>query len=301
MPLFVRSILRNSREIHGAFYKWTATRGRASYVSVLTSRQRNSIRFTILRNDYRISSKMASSTQVTPAIRPGVYSLFQSIEHAFTTTNLGDNRWYLLTLAALVGGTEPLLADQLYLYIVSKPNCQQSDQRQRVVRTLREALVKLVSIIGVCKPLEAILAIAKVERPEDRDYSFSRESWTNNSENHERGMDWLRKIYTHNTDKTLSLFDAHQDFRWISTEITYGLYLSDRQAVDDIDTEVVVLVGIMIQNLPLETAWHIRGSRRIGISLEDVKTMMDCVRKVGEFMGTKLDRIPSADDIEKEV
>lgn len=246
-------------------------------------------------------SKMASETPTSPTIRPEVSALFQTIEQAFTTTSLGDNRWYLLTLAALVGGTEPLLADQLYLYIISKPNCQQSNQRQKVVRTLREALVKLVSIIGVCKPLEAILAIAKVERPEDRDYSFSREDWANNSENHDRGLDWLRKIYTHNTDKTLALFDAHKDFRWISTEITYGLYLSDRQVVDDIDTEVVVLVGIMIQNLPLETAWHIRGSRRIGISLEDVKTMMNCVRKVGAFMGTKLDRIPNADDIEKEV
>ncbi|KAL1591403.1 hypothetical protein SLS60_012016 [Paraconiothyrium brasiliense] len=244
---------------------------------------------------------MTSDTSYTPTIRSEVFALFQSIEQAFTTTSLGDSRWYLLTLAALVGGTEPLLADQLYLYIIKKTENHGSDQRQKVVRNLREALVKLVSIIGVCKPLEAILAIAKVERPEDRDYSFSREEWTNDGENHERGMSWLRQIYTHNTDSTLSLFDAHKDFRWISTEITYGLYLSDRQNLDDIDTEVVVLVGIMIQNLPLETAWHIRGSRRIGISLEDVKTMMDCVRKLGEFMGTKLDRIPSADDIEKEV
>jgi hypothetical protein len=226
---------------------------------------------------------MATDTPKNPTIRPEVSALFQSIEQAFATTSLGENRWYLLALAALVGGTEPLLADQLYLYIVNGPNCQQSDQRQKAVRTLREALVKLVSIIGVCKPLEAILAIAKVERPEDRDYSFSREDWANNSENHGRGMDWMRKIYTHNTDKTLALFDAHKDFSWISTEITYGLYLSDRQVLDDVDTEVVVLVGIMIQNL------------------QDVKTMMDCVRKVGGFMGTKLDRIPNADDIEKEV
>jgi hypothetical protein len=39
---------------------------------------------------------------------------------------------------------------------------------------MREALVKDVSIIGVCKPLEAIFLISEVERPEDKDYSFSR-------------------------------------------------------------------------------------------------------------------------------
>lgn len=236
-----------------------------------------------------------------PNIRPEVSALFHSIEETFANTAIGEHRWFLLTLAALVGGTEPLLADQLYLYIINKPAYQTSSSRQQLVRTLREALVKLVSIVGVCKPLEAIMNIAKVERPEDRDYSFTRQAWANDSDNHARGMAWLEKIYTHNTANTLSLFDAHKDFGWISTEITYGLYLSDRQVLDDVDTEIVVLVGIMIQNLPVETAWHIRGSRRIGISLEDVKAVTACVRKIAEFMGTKLDRIPKPEDVEKEV
>lgn len=243
---------------------------------------------------------MASEEPTIPPLRPDVTALFQSIEQALNNTAL-HSRWPLLTLSALVGGTEPLLADQLYLYLLSQPAYQTSSSRQALVRRLREALVKLVSIIGVCKPLEAILAIAKVERPADRDYTFTRASWANDVDNHARGMAWLEKIYTRDTQRTLGLFDAHRDFRWISTEITYGLYLSDRQVLDDVDTEVVVLVGIMIQNLPLETAWHIRGSRRIGIGLGDVQVLMECVRKVGDFMGTRLDRIPRAEDVEREV
>lgn len=34
--------------------------------------------------------------------------------------------------------------------------------------------MKLVSVVGVPKPLEAIFQIAGVEREEDRDYSFLR-------------------------------------------------------------------------------------------------------------------------------
>lgn len=34
--------------------------------------------------------------------------------------------------------------------------------------------MKLVSVVGVPKPLEAIFCIAAIEKPEDRDYSFSR-------------------------------------------------------------------------------------------------------------------------------
>ena len=65
---------------------------------------------------------------------------------------------------------------------------------------------------------------------------------------------------------------------WISANITYGLYLSDRQVLDDIDTEMVVLSGIMIQNLKRETGWHLRGTRRVGVSFDDVETVQQCVQ-----------------------
>ena len=64
---------------------------------------------------------------------------------------------------------------------------------------------------------------------------------------------------------------------WISANITYGLYLSDRQNLDDIDTEMVVLSGIMIQNLRRETGWHLRGTRRVGVSHGDVEIVQQCV------------------------
>lgn len=241
------------------------------------------------------------STPSQPAVRQDLATLFTSLSHRFANTNLGPERWYLITLAALVGGTESEFSDQLYLYLLSQPTYSSSSSRQGLVRRLREALVKLVSIVGVCKPLEAILAISKVERPEDRDYAFTRQHWAADAANHERGATWLKKIYAGNTEDTLALFDAHKDFRWISEEITYGLYLSDRQVLDDWDTEVVVLAGIMIQNLELETKWHIRGALRVGMSKDDVKAIMECVRRVAEFTEVKLNRIPSIEEVENEV
>jgi hypothetical protein len=244
-----------------------------------------------------------STNDGAPTIQPEpeVAQLFQDIENSIASTKLGPQRWYLLALAALVGGTEPEIADQLYLYIIQKPAYQQPSERQALVRRLREALVKLVSIIGVCKPLEAILAISKVEREEDRDYSFTRDKWTNDGAHHDRGVEWFRKIYQQNADGTLDLFKAHQDFKWISTEITYGLYLSDRQVLDDWDTEIVVLVGIMIQNLRLETHWHIRGMRRVGVEKADVEVVMQEVRRLAGFMGVGLGRVPSVEEVEEDV
>lgn len=64
---------------------------------------------------------------------------------------------------------------------------------------------------------------------------------------------------------------------WTSKQITYGLYLSDHSILNDVETEITVLSGIMIQNLPRETAWHLRGTRRIGVSSEDTETLQQCV------------------------
>lgn len=241
------------------------------------------------------------ATPSPPPLRQDLSTLFHALESNFTHTSLGASRWYLTALAALVGGTEPEYADQLYLYLTSQPGYQTPAARQALVRRLREALVKLVSIVGVCKPLEAVLAISRVEAPRDRDYSATRAGWTADEANHARGAAWLRKIYAGNMEDTLALFDAHKDFRWISEEVTYGLYLSDRQVLDDWDTEVVVLAGIMVQNLRLETRWHVRGALRVGMGKEDVRAIMEGVRAVGEFTGVRLDRVPSVEEVEHEV
>lgn len=105
----------------------------------------------------------------------------------------------------------------------------------------------------------------------------------------------MAQIYRHNDASTAERMAAHKDFRtqrtmgnilecmlmsrvgWLSIEITYGLYLSDHTILDGIDTELVVLSGIMLQNLKTETGWHLRGTRRVGVSHEDVETIQQCV------------------------
>lgn len=69
---------------------------------------------------------------------------------------------------------EPDHVATLYTYLISKPEYTTSESRKGLMRRLREALVENVSIQGVCKPLEAVFAIIKVEREEDKDFSFSR-------------------------------------------------------------------------------------------------------------------------------
>ncbi|OOF93181.1 hypothetical protein ASPCADRAFT_209775 [Aspergillus carbonarius ITEM 5010] len=234
-------------------------------------------------------------------IEPRYDQLFRDLEHQFQTTTLPADKWYILAIATLVAGPDPERADQLYLYLTSQPAYSTPSARQALSRRLREALFKSVIIVGVCKPIEAILAISKLESPEDKDYTFTRENWQCDEANHERGTAWLEKLYARNTSNTLDLFAAHKDFAWLSKEITYGLFLSDRSVLDDLDTQLVVLPAIMSQNLRIETHWHIRGTRRLGVSKEDVKVLWDAVQRVAGFNGTRLDKVPTVEEVEYDV
>ncbi|OAA74204.1 hypothetical protein ISF_01105 [Cordyceps fumosorosea ARSEF 2679] len=244
---------------------------------------------------------MSSPTTVAPP-KPELSALFADIEARFATTCLGDDRWYILAISCITTGPDPELAADLYRYLIAKPAFQSSASRQQLVRRLREALFKSICLVGVCKPIESVLAIAATERPEDRDLSpATREGWQADADNERRAREWFAKVYTRNAADTIGLFDAHKDFSWTSVHITYGLFLSDRQVLDDVETQLVVLPCIMSQNLRLETGWHIRGTRRIGVSKEDTQVVWDAVQALAAYFDVKLNKVPTVEEIEPEV
>lgn len=242
-------------------------------------------------------STMAITQEPTAA---QAIDLFEEVEQKFPHKTLGEETWYLVVLSSLVG-IEPEHAMNLYKYLISKPQYSTPESRQALVRRLRETLVKNVSIQGVCKPLEALFSISKIEREADKDYTFTRDNWQAGPENRARGEKWLNSIYKSNLSTATDQFAAHKDFDFISREITYGFYLSDHSILGPLETELVTLAGIMIQNLPLETAWHLRGARRVGVSMEDVELVQQCVELVAKLSGTRLHKVPRVADIEHEV
>ncbi|KAE8369600.1 hypothetical protein BDV27DRAFT_120566 [Aspergillus caelatus] len=248
--------------------------------------------------------KMSSApTSTTPAPQPDprYAQLFHDLSTRFAQTSLPPEKWYILAISTIVASPDPERCDQLYLHLINQAPYSTPSARQALVRRLREALFKSIIIVGVCKPIEAILAISKYEREEDKDYTFTRENWQCDQANHDRGVAWLEKLYARNTTGTLDLFRAHQDFGWLSKEITYGLFLSDRGVLDDLDTQMVVLPAIMSQNLKNETHWHIRGTRRLGVSMEDVKVVWECIQLVAGFYGVVLDKVPTVEEVESDV
>lgn len=111
---------------------------------------------------------------LTNPTKEEITTLFNTLESHFPSSTLGASKWYILALAAIVSGGHPDLAADLYQHLISRPEHSTPEARKALVRQLREVLIKLVSVVGVPKPIDAVFAIAGVEREEDKDYSFSR-------------------------------------------------------------------------------------------------------------------------------
>lgn len=117
-----------------------------------------------------------------------------------------------MQLSAMVGGGQPGFAPLLYKLLIARPEHSTPEQRKALMRRIREALVKLVSICGVCKPLDAIFDIDAITRPEDKDYSFSREGWQCDEANRKRGFEWQDRLYKHNQGKIDDALSSQRDF-----------------------------------------------------------------------------------------
>lgn len=104
-----------------------------------------------------------------------------------------------------------------------------------------------------------------------------RKEWHSGPENYAKGMDWFKVLYKDDVTQLPNVFGAHKDFDFFTGEITYGLCLSDHSILGPVETELVTLTGIMIQNVYVQTAWHLRAFRRLGIEMGDVELVQQCV------------------------
>ncbi|KAF2461845.1 hypothetical protein BDY21DRAFT_277982 [Lineolata rhizophorae] len=227
--------------------------------------------------------------------------LFKAVEKHFPSESLGNEKWYLVVISTLTCGGMPEFAPTFYRYLIERPEFSTHEARRALMRRLREALVKCVGIIGVCRPLDAILRIDRVTAEEDKEYSCSRDEWNYDEAHAARGRAWLEKLYKGNLAAIEKQFESQKDFGWITTNISYGLYLSDHNILDGAETELVVLSGIVIQNLPSESHWHLRAMRRIGVSSKDVEKVHQCIDMIAAFARVRVDKPPRVADIEWDV
>ncbi len=84
---------------------------------------------------------------------------------------------------------------------------------------------------------------------------------------------------------------------WISTDISYGLFLSNHQVLNIAESELVILPAILCQDLQGPTNWHLKGCLRVGFTPEEVDAVQKVIERIMIHGGGKLSQIGSVWDI----
>lgn len=113
-----------------------------------------------------------------------------------------------------------------------------------------------------------------------------------------RGTKVMQAIYKENLDPIFSTWgSAREDFVWMEKNIIYGLYLSDHTVLSNIETEMVTMISIMCQGISAPTYWHIRGMRRLGVTVDDVESIQQAIEIVAKWCGRSVEGWPRVSDV----
>ncbi|KAK8182433.1 hypothetical protein BC567DRAFT_219898 [Phyllosticta citribraziliensis] len=204
---------------------------------------------------------------------------------------------YLLPAAAITALGHPNLLGPLFTDVLafspSKEGSSKEPSSTKISLQLRDVLLKQWTLIGIPLVVTAVSSLASAEKasgiefPPGLSSKYAKtESLAPSEAVSARGEKFMRKLYLENLEPIMSTWGSHEaDFTWLEKSVIYGLFLSDHEVLNEVETELVIMTSIMVQNLKAPTLWHVRGLRRLGISKKDVeeavKIVIECARYLG--------------------
>lgn len=92
-------------------------------------------------------------------------------------------------------------------------------------------MIKCIILNGIPSVMDAFVSLAKEEKPDDQDFTFTRKDWKADEANHKRGLSVLETLYRDDNAKIWASFGAHEDIRWFflsQTSSILGLLVTQR-------------------------------------------------------------------------
>lgn len=105
-----------------------------------------------------------------------------------------------------------------------------------------------------------------------------------NSTNRERGVQFLRHLYTE--EQMAAMWSSWgKDFEWLTKDIVYGMFYADDTVLGNLDTELITYTAIVSLGLGVTVPNHLGGLLRMGLSEEEIEGVTECGEIVAKWAG----------------
>ncbi|MCJ1470078.1 hypothetical protein MMC07_008723 [Pseudocyphellaria aurata] len=232
-----------------------------------------------------------------PALRDLLPAVIAAIPPSLPT-----GTWVLVTASALIACGKPDELSSFYVYATGPQSPLTENEKNNLSRTLQDVLAKAWTLVGIPLVVIAAATLAKVEKENPPEMS---QRWVPpqlTPETTAMGSAFMQRLYKDNLDKIFSTLGSNSPLvQWIDEAIVYGLFLADHRILSDVEAELVALICIMCQGLRAPTMWHLRGTRRLGVSEDDVEAVQKAVEMLAAWAGRNTEGWARAGDVRDEV
>lgn len=153
---------------------------------------------------------------------------------------------------------------------------------------MRDILLKQWTLIGIPLVISAVPSLAAAEIAAGYDFpsDLAPKYAMQDGKEAVRGEKFMRSLYQGNLDRIFATWGSHKDtFVWLEKSPIYGLFLSDHEVLNELESELVILSSIMAQDLKGASVWHLRGLMRLGVTREDVRKVVKAIEECAAVGG----------------
>ncbi|KAI9495557.1 AhpD-like protein [Zychaea mexicana] len=175
------------------------------------------------------------------------------------------------------------------IYQTVEKNIQQQEEKVRVMMRLREGIFKTFAIVGyprVINSLQALQAAAPSEVLAQLPAKpiRSESSWHDITEQRERGNQLFDAIYERHTQRVREhMYNAYPDLAQTAINHLYGPILSEPSIVSAKETSLIMIAGLMVQDVPAQLKGHRYGALHLGATQQDLSRVENLVDLLSRY------------------
>ncbi|KAI7850424.1 AhpD-like protein [Circinella umbellata] len=211
------------------------------------------------------------------------------IQSLYTSTQSAPRNqvWYILT--AVVMSTLNHAQDIPTVYKVATQSIQQQEEKVQVMMRLREGIFKTFAIVGYPRVINSLQALA-ADAPSEiltqlpKKPIRSESSWHDITQQRERGNQLFDAIYERHTQRVQEhMYNAYPDLAQTAIHHLYGPILSEPSIISAKETSLIMVAGLMVQNVPAQLKGHRYGALNLGNNQDDLNRVENLVDLLSRY------------------
>ncbi|KAH8701522.1 hypothetical protein BGW36DRAFT_458405 [Talaromyces proteolyticus] len=238
---------------------------------------------------------MTASTESTES-----YEILFGEAQNLAPKGLPEGAWYIVVAATLIATDGGAHLGKLYKYILKGLGHNSTlESRQNVSRRLRTVIIKTWTLVGVPRASDGLFSLIKEEDEKDAAQDWDRSKFFAEPDKVLlRTQEWWSQVFGEESAIISKSYESNPDFSWTVDFIVYGLFLADLSVLGPIENELVVLASVMGQGAQNTTRFHLRGTRRLGVSAKDAEGIQSIIETIALKQGKDSSSWPRFKEVE---